>query len=316
MSVTAGVGEEAARPSSGCDDAPSPHRSEATCPARRESESGIAVYRRHQASTKIVAGLNFSPSMLLSAQWRGGSTVTEQLVFTTCKEGVFVLDEPAAVAKVLGSSLSHGRVVPDAIRPEIAAANADALACNFSRFDTRALVGWQRERVHLTGLSAHPPTSYDHLLQRCLHHKPEHRAIKTIRVAGHLKDLERILRGENVRVIQLLRHPISLLRSRIAAITATESPTQAPTGLETGLQRESQRESQTESGRMSPRISLAIPKRLRGRADLNLTHVCGLLLRDVITAYQMRRRGQRILLLRSTPAPPPPASTAPIIPTP
>ena len=107
MSVTAGVGEEAARPSSGCDDAPSPHRSEATCPARRESESGIAVYRRHQASTKIVAGLNFSPSMLLSAQWRGGSTVTEQLVFTTCKEGVFVLDEPAAVAKVLGSSLSH-----------------------------------------------------------------------------------------------------------------------------------------------------------------------------------------------------------------
>ena len=59
MSVTAGVGEEAARPSSGCDDAPSPHRSEATCPARRESESGIAVavYRRLQASTKIVAVL-------------------------------------------------------------------------------------------------------------------------------------------------------------------------------------------------------------------------------------------------------------------
>ena len=237
--------------------------------------------------------------MLLSAQWRGGSTVTEQLVFTTCKEGVFVLDEPAAVAKVLGSSLSHGRVVPDAIRPEIAAANADALACNFSRFDTRALVGWQHERVHLTGLSVHPPTSYDHLLQRCLHHKPEHRAVKTIRMAGHLKDLERILRRENVRVIQLLRHPISLLRSRIAAITATESPTRAPTpGLETGLERESQ----TESGRMSPRISLAIPKRLRGRADLNLTHVCGLLLRDVITAHRMR---QRILLLRSTPAPPP-----------
>ena len=57
---------------------------------------------------------------LLNAQWRGGSTLAEQLIFSTTGASPFLLDEPAkAIWKVCGAA--HARSLPavsrDAMRP-------------------------------------------------------------------------------------------------------------------------------------------------------------------------------------------------------
>lgn len=153
--------------------------------------------------------------MLLAAQWRGGSTLAEQLLFNTSDERTFVLDEPAWAAWAV---VRHGAgPIPERLRPHIASVNADALRCNFSRYDHGALASWQRHRTELAGGTSAGDGSFGSLHRACLGRPPHARAVKTIRMSGSLRPFMGECGGLGAggcHVVLLLRHPLAVLQSR------------------------------------------------------------------------------------------------------
>ena len=76
---------------------------------------------------------------LLNAQWRGGSTVAEQLLFTTiASKSLFLLDEPAMKLLVRAEKRS---------KSSMAQALFEALRCDFHQYNRSGLVSWQ-VRLH------------------------------------------------------------------------------------------------------------------------------------------------------------------------
>ena len=154
--------------------------------------------------------------MLLSAQWRGGSTFAEGLIFTTSDEArsLFLLDEPAITAYALARP--HGDVFPDVPRPQVAAFNAEALSCHFHHYNQSKLHSWQADRAELSGLSALSFTSFAALRRACLRRDRHSRALKTIRMIGSLPSFmaHPLARSTWCRVMLLVRHPLAIIRSR------------------------------------------------------------------------------------------------------
>ena len=75
---------------------------------------------------------------LLNAQWRGGSTLAEQLIFSTTIAPPFLLDEPAKAMWF------------DANNHKVSTVNFDALRCDFSKFNHTLLLSWQHWRGEFT----------------------------------------------------------------------------------------------------------------------------------------------------------------------
>lgn len=238
--------------------------------------------------------------LLMNAQWRGGSTVTEQLLFTTSMERLFILDEPAfAVSAVMrASALSHLRILPEEMRPTIAAANADALDCDFARYNKSALAQWQRSRGQLSGLPAlqQASSSFKKLVHLCRKQRPELRALKTIRMIGSLDAFASSCRSraQQCRTVQLLRHPLSIVRSRLASISPS-SVHRRETDAKPDARSKGRSSISTAS---ESSAALEIPEALRTRPDLSVSAICELMLRDVRAASEMQRRGEPILQLR------------------
>ena len=72
--------------------------------------------------------------VLLNAQWRGGSTLAEQLIFENTLLPPFLLDEPAMAR--WDDNKGHS----------VAAANLGALQCDFELFNTSHLLVWEHWR--------------------------------------------------------------------------------------------------------------------------------------------------------------------------
>jgi hypothetical protein len=176
---------------------------------------------------------------VLNAQWRGGSTLAEQLIFSTTIAPPFVLDEPA---KAMWLDSNNHRV---------SSVNFNALRCDFSQFNHTLLLNWQHWRKLPPG--SHPLSSCPYRVhapdslattshtggeftrqRKLLNHKSFEdmrrkcfnagngghvRAVKTIRMTGEL-DLfskncvrERTDGNYSCLLIQLIRHPLSTLKS-------------------------------------------------------------------------------------------------------
>ena len=151
---------------------------------------------------------------LLNAVWRGGSTLAEQLLFSTTSIPPFLLDEPA-----------------NARLPQHSAAtsNLRALRCDFSEHNVTHLLGWEYWRGKYSH-QEHALTygSLADLKQRCHGRagwsRGSHvRAVKTIRMSGQLASFAAACRavasGEprlNVScvLVQLVRHPLTTQRSQ------------------------------------------------------------------------------------------------------
>ena len=201
--------------------------------------------------------------MLLSGEWRGGSTLAEALIFTTCKEAqsLFLLDEPAFTATAL--ALRHTEVFSDELRSRVAAVNAEALGCHFHHFNHSALLSWTEDRANVSGLHELKFSSLVELNRACRTRSASWRAVKTIRMVGSLSSFmdHRLVRASQSRVVLLIRHPLAIIRSR-AAILRTSSK----------------------------------------RTDLDPASVCTLMVQDVKTLHAMERRisatrGQRLVHL-------------------
>ena len=163
--------------------------------------------------------------MLLSGQWRGGSTLAEGIIFTTCKEAssLFLLDEPSFTALALARQ--HNSVFPDELRPRIAATNAEAIACHLHHFNHSALLPWVGYRANFSGLPSPKFTTYSELLRTCRSRGANRRALKTIRMVGSLSSFigHPLIRTHPYRVVVLLRHPLATIRSRQSILGPTSS---------------------------------------------------------------------------------------------
>jgi len=170
--------------------------------------------------------------VLLNAQWRGGSTITEQLIFSTTASPVFLLDEPAAHFRPCAAD-HRG---PCHSRDDKARYLAAALSCDWSNFDAPALVRWQ----HWRGVFSRLPELLDHdgwqtgdfsaMRARCdaAGIRGGVRAAKLIRGRGLVAPFARacaasaVVRSDFARVapaapclvIELVRHPVATLRSQ------------------------------------------------------------------------------------------------------
>ena len=155
-----------------------------------------------------------STLVMLNAQWRGGSTLAEQLLFQTMIATPFLMDEPA---KARWDDKEHHSV---------ARANLGALQCDFSLFNETMLVDWQHWRgVFTRQKRALSHASIDAMRARCTSHG-HIRALKTIRMGGELGEYadacERQARksrwpgrSKNIScvLIQMVRHPLSTIKS-------------------------------------------------------------------------------------------------------
>lgn len=148
---------------------------------------------------------------LLNAQWRGGSTLAEQLIFSTTISPPFLLDEPA---KAMWLDVNNHLV---------STVNFDALRCDFSKFNHTLLLSWQHWRGEFTRQrKLLNYRSFDEMRRRCFTagNGGHVRAVKTIRMQGELDLVGRACAkqredGSNYSclLIQLVRHPLSTLRS-------------------------------------------------------------------------------------------------------
>ena len=149
---------------------------------------------------------------LLNAQWRGGSTLAEQLIFSTTLAPPFLLDEPAKAMWI------------DPNNHLISTVNLDALRCDFSKFNHTLLLSWQHWRGEFTRQrKLLNYRSFDEMRRRCFTagNGGHVRGVKTIRMTGELELFskncmrERADTGANYScvLIQLVRHPLSTLRS-------------------------------------------------------------------------------------------------------
>ena len=72
---------------------------------------------------------------LLNSQWRGGSTIAEQLLFSTiASPSLFLLDEPAMKLITPADKRSTS---------SMAQVLLEALSCDFHQYNRSALVSWQ-----------------------------------------------------------------------------------------------------------------------------------------------------------------------------
>eukprot|EP00965_Chrysotila_dentata_P095113 3144258-Pleurochrysis_carterae.AAC.3 len=218
---------------------------------------------------------------VLSAQWRGGSTFAEQLIFTTASKQIFLLDEPAFACNALmkARALAHGRVLPDSVRPAVADANLEALNCDFESFNITALYQWQQLRGQLSSLHQLQYQSSTSLWRACNSTPFALRALKTVRMIGSLRHFLRGCRKKglhNVRVLQLVRHPYSVLRSRLAVLQAGVTFTSSAYQLKS---------------------MDWLPSHLHDRPDLNISKLCSMMLKDVRNVHEMQRRMEPAMLV-------------------
>jgi len=209
---------------------------------------------------------------LLNAQWRGGSTLAEQLLFSTTVSSPFLLDEPA---KAIWQDQNHHSP---------ALANFNALRCDFHQFNHSLLLSWQHWRGEFTAQRRLLHfKSFADLQRRC--HNAGHsgylRAIKTIRMTGELAHVGReCLRhrtdGSNFTcvLLQLVRHPLSTLKSELASSQLSLQAMNYTRGT-----------SQTE-------IGTAIWAESRAR---NMTEFCAPILKDVKAVRALQRRRTKAL---------------------
>ena len=148
---------------------------------------------------------------LLNAVWRGGSTMAEQLLFSTTVTPPFLLDEPANARWPQHSAVTS---------------NLHALCCDFSQHNVTQLLRWEYWRGMLSDQVR--ALSYDSLADLKQHcHGSSVRAVKTIRMKGELASFAEACRelasghgsgesGLNVScvIIQLVRHPRTTLISQ------------------------------------------------------------------------------------------------------
>jgi hypothetical protein len=141
---------------------------------------------------------------------RGGSTLAEQLIFSTTIAPPFLLDEPAKSMWL------------DANNHRVSTVNFDALRCDFSKFNHTLLLSWQHWRGEFTRQrKLLNYRSFQDMRKRCFTagNGGHVRAVKTIRMQGEL-DLvgkacmrERTDGNYSCLLIQLVRHPLSTVRS-------------------------------------------------------------------------------------------------------
>jgi len=150
--------------------------------------------------------------VLLNAQWRGGSTLAEQLIFSTTIAPPFLLDEPAKAMWL------------DDNNHKISTVNFDALRCDFSKFNHTLLLNWQHWRGEFTRQrKLLNYRTFEEMRRRCFSagNGGHVRAVKTIRMSGELDILskncmrERTVGNYSCILIQLIRHPLSTLRSEL-----------------------------------------------------------------------------------------------------
>ena len=147
---------------------------------------------------------------LLNAQWRGGSTLAEQLIFSTTIAPPFLLDEPAKAMWF------------DENNHKVSTVNFDALRCDFSKFNHTLLLSWQHWRGEFTRQrKLLNYKTFADMRRRCFSagNGGHLRAVKTIRMTGDLSDIVRSCQRERADgnyscvLIQLVRHPLSTLKS-------------------------------------------------------------------------------------------------------
>ena len=204
----------------------------------------------------------------LNAQWRGGSTLGEQLIFSTTVASPFLLDEPA---KAMWQDENHHSV---------AIANFNALRCDFHQFNHSLLLSWQHWRGEFTRQRRLLNyKSFPELQNRCRNagNGGHLRAIKTIRMSGELGQLAREcsrLRDDGANfscvLLQMVRHPLSTLRSEIASSKLPQA--------------------------RGVKYAHVVPSGSGGWAQnraSNMTEFCAPILRDVETSLALQRRAAR-----------------------
>ena len=120
--------------------------------------------------------------VLLNAQWRGGSTLAEQLIFSTTIAPPFLLDEPAKAMWL------------DDNNHKISTVNFDALRCDFSKFNHTLLLNWQHWRGEFTRQrKLLNYRTFEEMRRRCFSagNGGHVRAVKTIRMSGELDILSK-----------------------------------------------------------------------------------------------------------------------------
>ena len=205
---------------------------------------------------------------LLNAQWRGGSTLAEQLIFSTTVAPPFLLDEPA---KAMWHDENHHTV---------ASVLFNALRCDFSQYNHTHLLAWQHWRGEFT--KQRKLLNYNSFAQMRRYCQRAGtggrvRAVKTIRMTGTLSAVakscvrERSEGNYSCVLIQLVRHPLSTLKSeRSSAMLPQARGVLDPT-------------------RIAPGSSEAW---LDARSG-NLSSFCAPILRDIKTVLALRRRAAR-----------------------
>ena len=116
-------------------------------------------------------------SALSSRAGRGGSTLAEQLIFSTTIAPPFLLDEPAKAMWL------------DENNHKISTVNWDALRCDFSKFNHTLLLNWQHWRGEFTRQrKLLNYRSFEEMRRRCFSagNGGHLRAVKTIRQSGEL----------------------------------------------------------------------------------------------------------------------------------
>ena len=206
---------------------------------------------------------------LLNAQWRGGSTLAEQLIFSTTIAPPFLLDEPAKAMWL------------DDNRHKVSTVNFDALRCDFSKFNHTLLLSWQHWRGEFTRQrKLLNYRSFEDLRRRCFTagNGGHVRALKTIRMTGELDLIakncmrERTDGNYSCLLIQMIRHPLSTLKSernsaRLPQARGVKNPTLIAPGGEAAW--------------------------IDSRAG-NMSTFCAPLLKDVQFALNLQRRRKRL----------------------
>jgi len=206
---------------------------------------------------------------LLNAQWRGGSTLAEQLIFSTTIAPPFLLDEPAKAMWF------------DANNHKVSTVNFDALRCDFSKFNHTLLLSWQHWRGEFTRQrKLLNYKTFADMRRRCFSagNGGHLRAVKTIRMTGDLSDIARACQRErndgnySCVLLQLVRHPLSTLRSeqhsaRLPQARGVKNPTLIAPGGEAAW--------------------------IDSRTG-NMSAFCAPLLKDVILAMSLQRRRKRL----------------------
>lgn len=195
---------------------------------------GIRPVDNLQMNRTGAARLRQRKLALLNAQWRGGSTLAEQLIFSTTIAPPFLLDEPAKAMWL------------DTNNHLVSTVNFDALRCDFSKFNHTLLLNWQHWRGEFTRQrKLLNYRSFEEMRRRCFSagNGGHVRAVKTIRMQGELDQVGRQCMRERTDgnysclLLQLVRHPMATLRSerhssRLPQARGVKNPTLvAPGGV-------------------------------------------------------------------------------------